>query len=161
MEPATGAHSSRTLEALLAGLQSGMYGALAMLAWLGLASVFYRRTMWAIPNLYASTFHGEAALRRGFAYTTFSGIALHLLIYASLGAVFGFLMQDRTTRLRIVLLGVIWGMAAYYVLFGPVWNFVNPLVPLYVPDRPMMVGHVIYGGLLGRLPNYFRNLRSL
>jgi hypothetical protein len=148
------------LEALLAGLQSGMLGALTMLGWLAAASVYYRRSLWTVPNLLASTFHGEAALRSDFTRTTFSGIALHLMIYATLGAVFGLLVGHRTTRLRIALLGVIYAMGWYYLSFGALWKSVNPLVPLYVPDRPMIVGHLIYGGLLGRVPVYLRGLRS-
>jgi hypothetical protein len=153
-------HGARSFDALLAGLQSGMFGALMMLGWLALASVYYRRSLWTIPNLLASTFHGEAALRPDFAQTTFSGIALHLLIYATLGALFGILVRDRTTRLRSALLGVIWAMGWYYLSFGALWKSVNPLVPLYVPDRPMLVGHLIYGGLLGRVPLYLRWLRE-
>jgi hypothetical protein len=146
---------------VLAGLQSGMSGALAMLAWLALASVYYRRSFWAVPNLLASTFHGESALRYGFAPATLSGIALHLLIYSSLGALFGFVVRDRATRRRAVLFGLLCGVGWYYLSFGALWKSLNPLVPLYVPDRPMLVGHLLYGGLLGRVPRYLRGLREL
>jgi hypothetical protein len=149
------------MEPLLAGLQSGTYAALVMLAWLAAASIYYRRTVWAIPNLFATTFHGASALRRDFGSTTVSGLALHLLIYALLGALFGLLVQDRATRLRTTLLGMIWGVLWYYAWFNVLWTAINPLIPLYVPDRPMLVGHLIYGGLLGRTPAYLREMRLL
>jgi hypothetical protein len=160
MDADGGARGSRALHSLLAGLEAGMFGALMMLAWLAVSSVFYRRTFWMVPNLLASTFHGEAALRSDFTAATFSGIALHLIIYATLGAAFGVLVQNRTTRLRAALFGIIWSVGWYYVAFGTLWKTVNPLVPLYVIERPMLVGHLIYGGLLGRMPLYLRSLRE-
>ena len=160
MDAAEAPEKSGALDALLAGLEAGMFGALAMLAWLGLASVYYRRSFWAVPNLMASTFHGEAALRWGFALTTPAGVAIFLLIYAVLGAVFGVLVQDRTTRARAALLGVLVALGWYYISFGSLWKAVNPLVPLYVQDRPLLAGHLIYGGLLGRMPFYLRRLRN-
>jgi hypothetical protein len=151
---------ARPLDALLAGLQSGMFGALATLGWLGVASMYYRRSFWAVANLLASTMHGESALRWGFGATTVTGMALFLLIYSVLGALFGLLLRDRTTRTRTALIGVIFALGWYYLSFGSVWKAVNPLVPLYVQDRPMLAGHLIYGGLLGRMPLYLRRLRS-
>jgi hypothetical protein len=157
---ADAAGKARALDAVLAGLQSGMFGALATLVWLGLASMYYRRSFWAVPNLLASTVHGESALRWGFAMTTFTGMAMFLVIYSVLGAIFGLLLQDRTTRTRTALIGMIFALGWYYLSFGPVWKAVNPLVPLYVQDRPMLAGHLIYGSLLGRMPLYLRRLRS-
>jgi hypothetical protein len=158
---ATEAHArSGALDGLLAGLSAGMFGALAMLAWLGVASVYYRRSFWAVPNLLASTFHGEGALRWGFASTTPVGVAIFLLIYSALGSLFGLIAQDRTTPARTALIGMIVALGWYYVSFGPLWTAINPLVPLYVQDRPLLAGHLIYGGLLGRMPSYLRRLRS-
>ena len=151
--------TARALDAVLAGLQSGMFGALATLGWLGLTSMYYRRSFWAVPNLLASTMHGESALRWGFAASTFTGVSIFLVIYSVLGAIFGLVLQDRTTRARTALIGMIFALGWYYLSFGPVWKAVNPLVPLYVQDRPMIAGHLIYGGLLGRVPLYLRRLR--
>ena len=127
-----------------------------MLGWLALASAFERRSVWSIPNLLASTFYGETALRRDFATSTLSGVALHLLVYAVAGVVFGLLIRDNGNRLRVVLLGMLSGVGLYYLCFGLVWKSVNPLVPLYSPDRPMLLGHLLYGTFLGRFPVYLR-----
>ena len=143
---------------LLAGLQAGVAGALAMLLWLALASVWYRRSLWHIPNLLATTFHGEAALRHRFSFSTVSGIALHVLIYAALGAAFALAVQDRWSPARKVLLGIILAVAWYYISFHVLWNSVNPIVALYSPDRPLLVGHIIYGGMIARFPAYLRSL---
>ena len=138
----------------LAGLHAGMLGALAMLAWLALSSAFYRRSVWSVSNLFASTFYGEPALRLGFGVTTLSGSALLLLMYSLLGAVFGLAIGGRGSRMQVLLLGVLSAIAWYYFTFGFFWKHVNPLIMLYSPDRPMLLGHILYGGLLGRFRIY-------
>jgi len=79
---------AKPLAVFLAGLQAGMIGICWMLAWLGLSAMGQRRSFWTAENLMASVFHGDAAIRRGFGFSTLSGIALYLLIYSLLGALF-------------------------------------------------------------------------
>jgi len=69
---------------LLAGLETGVVAALAMLGWLGLSAAWYRHSFWTAPNLLASTFYGEFALGNGFTERTFPGLALYVLLYGSL-----------------------------------------------------------------------------
>lgn len=143
---------------LLAGLQAGMLAALCMLLWLGLVSQFYQRSFWTVPNLFSSTFHGEAALRQRFVSTTWSGLAVYLVAYSLLGAVFAAAVQLRWNRLRIALIGILVAIAWYYLSFGVIWRKVNPLVVLYTHDRPMFLGHVLYGAMLSRFPRYLKRL---
>ena len=138
----------------LAGLQAGMSASLLLLAWLALTSMWYRRSIWSVPNLFASTFFGEAAFRSGFSKTTYSGVALHLIIYSVLGVLFGLLVRGRSSRVTVLALGVSFGVVTYYLLFSVIWKNVNPLVALYVPNRPMLAGHVLYGAMLSRFPRY-------
>ena len=77
-----------------------------MLVWLGLLSFLQGRSVWSIPNLLASTFYGEVALRRGFRWTTLSGVALHLVMTAIVGLVFGLAVGGATNRSRVMLLGL-------------------------------------------------------
>src|ERR1039457_5804178 len=66
----------------LAGLQAGMIGICWMLAWLGVSAMGQRRRFWTAENLMATVFHGDTAIRRGFASSTLSGLALYLLAYS-------------------------------------------------------------------------------
>lgn len=131
-----------------------------MLAWVAFASLWYGRSVWTVPNLLASTFYGEPALRRHFGLPTVSGLALHVCIYGVVGAGFGLLVRDRFSVARTVVLAVLWAVAWYYFSFGIFWKHVNPLVILYVHDRPMLVGHLLYGALLGAFPEYLRRLTA-
>ena len=101
----------------LAGLQAGMIGICWMLAWLGLSAIGQRRSFWTAENLMASVFHGNAAIRRGFGASTLSGIALYLLIYSLLGALFAVTARDRFTGLGTVLLGVLVSVGWYCLWF--------------------------------------------
>ncbi len=149
MPPATG---NPNLRFSLAGLQAGMAGGVSMLLWLGISSLWYRHSIWSVPNLLASTFFGEAAFRSGFGSVTWSGLALQLFLCGVLGVLFGLLARGGNDRLLVLAFGVIYSVFWYYVLFFVVWKSLNPLVALYIPNRPMLAGHFVYGAMLGRYP---------
>ena len=56
--------------------------------------------------------------------------------------------------MTVLALGVAFGVVTYYLLFSVIWKNVNPLVTLYVPNRPMLAGHILYGAMLSRFPRY-------
>jgi hypothetical protein len=144
----------RNLRLSLAGLQAGMLGALIMLGWLALSSVWYRRSIWSVPNLLSSTFFGDTAFRNSFNRMTFSGLALHLTLYSLVGVIFALAVRDRAGRLRATLIGMIAALVWYYLMFGFIWKAVNPTLALYSPDRSMLIGHLLYGGILGKFRGY-------
>ncbi|HTT60959.1 MAG TPA: hypothetical protein VMG35_03930 [Bryobacteraceae bacterium] len=143
-------------DALLAGLEAGILAALILLGWLALASAWYRRSIWSAANIMATTFYGEAALSRSFSSRTVAGIALYLVIYGTIGALFGLTLASREAGLRTTMIGVLVGLGWYYLSFAILWQNINPLIPLYTHRGPMIAGHVLYGGLLGRFPRYLR-----
>ena len=145
---------------LLAGLETGVVGVLAMLAWLGAAAIWTQHSFWNPANLLASTFYGAPALDNRFTVHTFSGLSLYLLIYGSLGMLFGLAIQERGSSLRIVCIGILAAIGWYYLAFGLLWRHWNPLVVLYTQDRPMFAAHVLYGLVLGRYPANLRGLLS-
>ncbi len=133
----------------LAGIQAGVAGALALFVYLAVNSAWHRRSIWTVPNLLASTFYGESAYRQGFGARTSAGVALLVVLYGLLGALFGLVVRDHGSPLRVIFLGLIYGTAWFFVSFDWLWKHVNPLVPLYSSDRIMLVGHLLYGAVLG------------
>ena len=101
----------------LAGLQAGMIGISGMLAWLGFSAMRQRRSFWTAENLMATVFHGDAAIRRGFGSTTLSGLALYLLIYSLLGALFALAARNRFTGLGTLLVGMLYSVGWYFLWF--------------------------------------------
>jgi hypothetical protein len=78
-----------------------------------------------------------------------------------LGARFGLVVRDQGSRLRMTLLGLIFGTGWFFLSFDLLWKYVNPMVRMYSPDRAMLVGHLLYGGLMGRrFPFYLRSMRA-
>src|ERR1044071_5222092 len=98
MDPATEDRQRDAFSAALAGLQAGMLGVCWMLAWLGVTAAWERRSFWMAENLMASVFYGDRAIRAGFAAKTLSGLALYLLLYSALGAVFAAAVANRVSR---------------------------------------------------------------
>src|SRR5947208_17003817 len=99
----------------VAGLESGVIGGVFMLAWLAMLSALQGRSVWSVPNLLASTFYGEAALRRGFRWTTLSGVALELVVSVAAGLLFGSAVNGIAGRGRVMTLGFAAGVAWYFV----------------------------------------------
>ena len=145
---------AKPLAVSLAGLQAGMIGIGWMLAWLGLSAMGQRRTFWTAENLMASVFHGDAAIRRGFGFSTLSGIALYLLIYSLLGAGFALTARARFTGLGTVLLGVLLSVGWYCLWFRALGQTAMPLVWLLHAESSTAFGHVMFGALIARFPAY-------
>ena len=146
----------------LAGIQAGVVGGLILLGYLGLDSMWHRRSVWTVPNLLASTFYGESVYGPRFGARTSAGLALLFFVYGLLGALFGLVIRDQGSRMRVTLFGLIFGAAWFFLSFDFLWKHLNPLVGLYSPDRAMLVGHVLYGAVLGsRFPAYHRLIRGV
>ncbi|HLY20568.1 MAG TPA: hypothetical protein VKR61_25245 [Bryobacteraceae bacterium] len=154
-------HTGREADCLLAGLEAGIISALVLLAWLSLASAWYSHSIWTAANTMATTFYGEAALGGVFTSRTVAGLALYLILYGIIGALFGLALASRGPGpgLRITMIGVVTGLGWYYLSFALLWRNLNPIITLYTHRGPMIAGHVIYGGLLGRFPNYLPSAR--
>ena len=145
---------------ILAGFQAGIMGVLALLVWLSLTAVWYRRPVWSAANLMATFFYGDRALISGFRFSTLSGVAFYLLLYSLLGVVFGISAGRLGSRLHVVLAGLLFGLAWYYLAFGVLWQRLNPLLTLYTHSEPMLSGHLLWGLWLGRVPVYLRLLTA-
>jgi len=154
MEAASEVRRASPFDALLAGLQAGMVGALWMLGWFGLNDAWQRRSFWSSENLFASAFYGDAAIRRGFSFPTLGGLALYLLLYSSLGAIFAVMARNEARPLRGLLLSLAFALAWYYASFHWLWKSAIPMVALLHPERPTILGHLIYGTWLSRFRVY-------
>lgn len=149
------ARTERPLDAFLAGLQAGMLGALWMLAWSGLGSAFVRRSFWMPENLLATILHPGGDIAVDFSWSTVSGLALWLVVYSLLGAAFAVAARrGPLRRARTTLLALVWALAWYYILFHFVWRTISPPVALLDVTRATVVGHLIYGFVLGRFDKH-------
>ena len=154
MDPATERRATGTISAWLAGLQAGMMGAIAMLAWLGISAEWHNRSFWSAENLMASAFWGPDAVRSGFGFRSVAGVALYLLIYSLLGAMVALVVRDRVPPLRALLVGILFGLGWYYLSFHWIYEKALPLVALLHVERQTLLGHLLYGAFVGRYPAF-------
>jgi hypothetical protein len=83
---------------------------------------------------------------------TFSGLALYLLLYSTIGALFAIILAQRQSRLRIMLLSLVFALGWYYLSFNFIWRSLAPLMWLLYSAQPMILGHLVYGTFLGQYP---------
>jgi len=152
MEDTTETRVPGAFSTLLAGLQAGMLGAIWMLAWLGVSSSWQNQGFWNSENLFATAFYGSDALRSDFGLKTLPGLALYLLLYSVLGGVFALALRNRFPPFRLMLAGILFALGWFYLSFHLIWKSAMPLVYLLYSDRPMVVGHLLYGICVGRFP---------
>jgi hypothetical protein len=154
MDVATETAPVKPLTRFLAGLQAGMLAVIVMLGWLGLSAMWHRHTFWKAPNEMATVLRGNSAIGPGFAASTWSGIALYVLAYSLLGALFALAAPRKLTVLGLMLIGVLVSMAWYVVWFRVLGQSLMPLVWLLHEERPMEFAHVLFGVMLARFPVY-------
>jgi hypothetical protein len=145
---------------MMAGVEAGVLGGLFVIVWLGILSLLQGRSLWSVPNLLASTFYGEMALRRGFRWSSLSGVALQLTVSSIAGMLFGLAVSGIASRSRVMILGVATGLAWYFLSVGVFWKYVNPMVPLYARGGGMLLAHLGMGFFLGSFPRYVEALDS-
>jgi len=141
----------------LAGLQAGVSGALVLFACLMLGSLWNGRSIWVVPNLFATTFFGSHVYRNQLLRTSWTGIALIVAVYGGLGTLWGCIWRDQRKR-WLGLYGAVAGLGVYFLFYDVLWRHVNPLVTLYAPDRQLELGHLLFGLTLARSPLYARRI---
>jgi hypothetical protein len=154
MDGATQTRRAGPVWCFLAGLQAGMLGIFAMLAWLGISAAWQQRSFWTTENLMASLFYGYRAIHSGFAGSTVSGLAVYLALYSLLGGLLAYVLRDRLARIRILLLSVLFALVWYYLSYRVLWRAAAPLVSLLHVERATILGHLVYGTILARYPLY-------
>jgi hypothetical protein len=63
-------------------------------------------------------------------------------------------LADGLSRLRVLLVAVLFGLTWYYLSFRLLWKSMMPLVALLHAERATVLGHLVYGTFLGRYPAY-------
>src|SRR5258708_25273799 len=122
----------------LGGVQAGVIGGVAMLAFLAAASMLHHHVWWETSNLIGSTFYGTRAFYSGPGRITIAGGALHLLMSGLLGILFVAGFGGVRRRGTMMLAGVGAGAGLYYV--GPMLLLprINPLVAVCsLPPAPL------------------------
>jgi hypothetical protein len=135
----------------LAGIGSGVAGAIFVLLFLMLGCFWYRRSIWIPANLFSTAVYGSDAYTNHFRSTSWAGLAIVVVMYGVMGALWGLIWRDRRPR-HLLLYGAICGAITYFLLFGILWKRIDPFFSLYAPDRQLEFANVIWGMIVVRSP---------
>lgn len=141
----------------LAGIQAGVLGVMVMLACTALGSIVDGRSVWLVPNLFASVFYGADAFQNSFVYSAWSGISLLVLFYGLIGVGWGCVWRE-SEKPGLAFFGGIFGLGIYFLLFPLVWKRMSPMIALYAPERQLELGHILWGMALSKSPGYARRI---
>jgi len=144
---------------VLAGIGSGVAGAMFVLLFLMLGCLWYRRSIWIPANLFSTAVYGSDAYTNHFVSTSWVGLAIVVVMYGVMGAAWGVVWRDQRPRFPL-LYGAICGAITYFLLFGFFWKRVDPFLSLYSPDRQLEFANVIWGMIVARSPLLAARMRT-
>jgi hypothetical protein len=144
---------------VLAGIGLGVAGAIFVLLFLMLGSLWYRRSMWIPANLFSTAVYGPDAYINHLAATSWAGVAIVVVMYGVAGALWGIVWRDRRPR-YLLLYGAICGAITYLLLFDVFWKRLDPFLSLYAPDRQLELANLIWGMFVVRSPALAARIES-
>lgn len=144
----------------LAGLDTGLVGASALLAWFALGSHLAGGLWFSRLNLAAAPFYGDLVFSSGAGWHTAVGAAHILIIYSLLGAAYGLLPASREGWLNLL---TALGFAGLVHLCADawVWKRLHPFAHPYYAPLAVAPGHLIYGLFLWRFPSRLQRIAAL
>jgi hypothetical protein len=143
-----------------AGLDTGLVGAVALLAWFAAGSHFSGGLWFSRLNLAAAPFYGDLVFASGAGWHTAVGAAHLLLIYSLLGAAYGLLPASREGWLNLM---TAVGFAGLIHLCADAWLWkrLHPFAHPYYAPLAIAPGHLIFGFFLWRFPSRLKRLTLL
>jgi hypothetical protein len=114
-----------------------------------LGSLWYHHSIWVPANLFSTALYGSDAYLNRFASTSWAGLAIVLVMYGVMGAIWGLVWRDSRPRHSLVY-GALCGAITYLLLFGIFWKRVDPLIALYAPVRQLEFATIIWGMIVVR-----------
>ncbi|MBA3973127.1 MAG: hypothetical protein C0504_02785 [Candidatus Solibacter sp.] len=144
----------------IAGLDAGLAGAAALIAWFAAGSILGGGLWFSRLNLAAAPFFGDSVFTSGPGWHTAVGAALLLLVYSLLGAAYGLLPASREGWLNLM---TALGYAGLVHLCADAWLWkrLHPFAHPYYAPLAVAPGHLIYGLFLWRFPARLHRLTLL
>ena len=147
---------------LINGAAVGAVAGVAMAGWAMVTSLIAGNGFLTPVQLIAATFFGEDALTLT-PLVFVAGLMLHMATSMALGAMLGPVLSRPIPFGASVLIGVLWGVAAWAAFTFAIMPRGNVVMHLATDKTPVtwFLGHVIFGGVLGLMPVSLPRVRSL
>ncbi|MBI5282331.1 MAG: hypothetical protein HY858_11665 [Candidatus Solibacter usitatus] len=141
----------------MAGLDCGLAGGAAFIAWMLVHSWIRGEFWWSKLNVAGALFFGGSVYSMGRGWATLAGASLLLVLYASLGALFALIASTRGVA-RNLILGLLLALSFHLVADRFLWRRFDPFAPAYFPPLATLPGHMLYGLSLVRFSRRFSAL---
>lgn len=141
----------------LAGVDTGVTGAMIFIAWLLFHSWLVHEFWWAKLNVMAAAFYRQDAFTSGPGVVTLTGAAVLLLIYALLGVVFSiYARRSGVIANLFAAIGLVLVWQAFSDAF--VWKRISVFALSFLPPSATLPGHLLFAISLARFPRRFRSI---
>jgi hypothetical protein len=147
--------------AALAGLESGVNGALLMVGWFLLESWAERQYWWAMLNLWGAGVYQDRVLTMGLGMATLAGGATHVFLHGLAGVAWslaGVRIGNRWWYLAGAFLAA--GLL-YLLLMEGFWPAVAPVVERLSPRPATAMAYLLFGAALSRSADRARELSGI
>lgn len=144
---------------LLAGIETGIVGGIAMLLYFSGLSFLQRQQWWTAENLLGSAVYGNAAIWKGLGRATMAGAAVQLVLASLCGIAFSFTISFLRVGSVFRLSAAVAAATGWYFLFYN-WIFpaVAPLIPMYSSRSAPLVAHLLLGLSLSRAHSSYERI---
>ncbi|MCC6394443.1 MAG: hypothetical protein IT167_27860, partial [Bryobacterales bacterium] len=146
------------LPRLLAGLEVGILGGLAILVWFFVLSYWNFRAPWALVNLFSASLRNSGTWTYGFTSSTWTGMAAHLFVCGLLGIFIGWVLPRPASGTTVSLSGLAFGVIVSLLVYEFVWRRYVPSLGEYVAPAAGIVVHLIFGMCLAQFPRFYLEL---
>lgn len=146
------------LARLLAGLQVGILGGLATIAWFLALSKWYFSGPWTLLNLFSILLRRGAPWTHTLSAATMTGAALHIFACGMMGMFVGWVLPRPAVRSRTSLAGVTFGMVLSLMIYEFFWKRHLPRLTDQVAPGAILVVHLIIGACIGLFPRFYLQL---
>ena len=136
----------------LAGLETGIIGALLLLGWFILDALYQGQHWYAFPNLWSTLFYGNDAFAKRAGWATVAGIAVHLTNLGFAGLIFGVIWRWNSRFWTSLLAGLVWSLLWHWGMSVGLWKTFSPLVPRLMPQPATLLACFLFGVCLSRSP---------
>lgn len=140
-------------------MECGICGGFAFVTWMLVHSWMRGELWWAKLNVAGALFFGSAVYSMGRGWATLAGLSLLLVLYASLGALFGLIASTRGISRNLVL-GILLALSFHLLADRFLWRRLDPFAPAYFPPLATLPGHMLYGLSLIRFSGRFNALSA-
>ena len=160
MQPLTSLEHGDLSSSVLAGLETGVLGAVCISLYYSLGSWLLGQGPWVFPARLAAAVFGRGVSRGGWGPAAAAGISLQVFAAGVLGVAFALTVRRPAALRRTFLLGPLLGISWYYLGYEVLLRQFGHGGYPFSPRRTMVVAHLIFGLVLGTYPRFLQAVRG-